>query len=147
MSDLKIRPLEKADHADWHRLWTDYLTFYETTLPEEIFVSTFERLTDPERVNQNALVAELDGKIVGLTHYITHAHNWQATDVVYLQDLYADPEVRGKGIGRALIEGVYAAADANRTPTVYWMTQDFNTEARKLYDRIAKLTPFIKYSR
>ena len=50
-------------------------------------------------------------------------------------------------MGRALIEAVYAEADRRGTPAVYWMTQDFNTTARQLYDRIAKLTPFIKYSR
>jgi GNAT superfamily N-acetyltransferase len=67
--------------------------------------------------------------------------------VCYLQDLYAKEAVRGQGIGRALIEAVYGAADANGTPSVYWMTQDFNENARLLYDRIGTLTPFIKYSR
>jgi GNAT superfamily N-acetyltransferase len=68
-------------------------------------------------------------------------------DVCYLQDLYVDPQARGTGAGRALIEAVYAAADANGTPSVYWLTQDHNTTARQLYDRIAKVTPFIKYQR
>ena len=96
---------------------------------------------------QNALFAELDGAAVGIVHYIYHAHNWRAENVCYLQDLYAKEAVRGQGIGRALIEAVYAAADANGTPSVYWMTQDFNENARLLYDRIGTLTPFIKYSR
>ena len=65
----------------------------------------------------------------------------------YLQDLYADPDVRGSGVGRALIEAVYAAADAANAPSVYWLTQDFNHQARKLYDRIGVLTPFIRYNR
>lgn len=68
-------------------------------------------------------------------------------DVCYLQDLYVEPRLRGGGVGRALIEAVYEVADANGTPSVYWMTQDFNENARKLYDRIANLTPFIKYQR
>jgi len=96
---------------------------------------------------QNGLVAELDNIAIGIVHYIYHPHNWRAEDVCYLQDLFIDPHVRGQGIGRALIEAVYAAADANGTPSVYWMTQNFNTNARQLYDRIGKLTPFIKYSR
>jgi len=144
---LTIRPLTAADQPEWRRLWTAYLAFYETTLPDAVFDTTFARLLDPARPEQNALVAELDGRLVGLVHYIYHAHNWRAEDVCYLQDLYVDPETRGTGAGRALIEAVYAAADANGTPAVYWLTQEFNTTARQLYDRIATVTPFIKYQR
>ncbi|MBR9650892.1 GNAT family N-acetyltransferase [Thalassovita aquimarina] len=144
---LNIRPLKAEDETEWRRLWSAYLVFYESSLPEEVHKTTFARLVDPERTQQQALLAELDGKAVGLVHYIYHAHNWRVEDVCYLQDLYADPEVRGQGIGRALIEAVYKAADENGTPTVYWLTQDFNHNARQLYDRIGTLTPFIKYQR
>ena len=144
---LLIRPLTAADQPEWRRLWTAYLAFYETTLPDAVFDTTFARLLDPARPEQNALVAELDGRLVGLVHYIYHAHNWRIEDVCYLQDLYVDPETRGTGAGRALIEAVYRAADANGTPAVYWLTQEFNTTARQLYDRIATVTPFIKYQR
>lgn len=144
---LTIRPLEQRDEADWRRLWTAYLEFYETSVPEPVYATTFARLLDPGRPQQNGLIAEQDGRAVGLVHYIYHPHNWRLEDVCYLQDLYADPDVRGTGVGRALIEAVYAAADANGTPSVYWLTQDFNATARRLYDRIAQVTPFIKYQR
>ena len=144
---LDIRPLRAEDEAQWRRLWTAYLTFYESSVSEEVYRTTFARLIDPDRVNQNGLIALLDGKPVGLVHYIYHPHNWRVKDVCYLQDLYADPEVRGQGIGRALIEAVYNAADENGTPAVYWLTQEFNHTARRLYDRIGTLTPFIKYQR
>jgi GNAT superfamily N-acetyltransferase len=144
---LTIRPLRQTDEAEWRRLWAGYLAFYETTLPETVYATTFARLLDPARPQQNALVADLDGRPVGLVHYIFHAHNWRQEDVCYLQDLYVDPDTRGTGAGRALIEAVYAAADANGTPAVYWLTQDFNTTARQLYDRIAKVSPFIRYTR
>lgn len=144
---LTIRPLTAADHADWHRLWTAYLAFYETTLPDQVFATTFSRLIDPAHPRQNALVAEHGGALIGLVHYIFHPHNWRVEDVCYLQDLYVDPATRGTGAGRALIAAVYAAADANGTPSVYWLTQDHNTTARQLYDRVANLTPFIKYQR
>ncbi len=144
---LTIRPLTAPDETQWRDLWTAYLAFYEASVPEEVYASTFARLLDPARPAQNALVAELDGRLVGLVHYIFHPHNWRVEDVCYLQDLYADPEVRGTGVGRALIESVYAAADANGTPSVYWLTQSFNTQARLLYDRVATLTPSIKYQR
>lgn len=143
-----IRPLTAADEADWRRLWTSYLEFYETSVPEEVYQTTFARLLDADRPQQNGLIAvQQDGRAIGLVHYIFHPHNWKIEDICYLQDLYADPDVRGTGVGRALIEAVYDAADANGTPGVYWTTQEFNATARLLYDRIGQLTPFIKYQR
>ena len=144
---LMIRPLQANDRKAWSRMWTDYLLFYDSNVSREVQNITFLRLIDPNFLLQNCLIAELNGVAVGIVHYIYHAHNWRAEDVCYLQDLFAEEHVRGQGIGRALIEAVYAAADANGTPSVYWMTQDFNANARLLYDRIGSLTPFIKYSR
>ena len=144
---ITIRPIEARDKPQWRHLWTGYLEFYETTVPDAVYDTTFERLVSPGHPAQHGLLAWADGRAVGLVHYIYHPHNWRIEDVCYLQDLYADPDMRGHGVGRALIEAVYAAADANGTPTVYWMTQEFNTEARHLYDRIGTVTPFIKYQR
>lgn len=146
-TSLTIRPLEQRDEADWRRLWTAYLEFYESSVSEEVYATTFERLIDPANSKQCAALAELDGLPVGLVHWISHPHNWKVEDVIYLQDLYADPNVRGTGIGRALIEHVYDIADEGETPTVYWMTQEFNTTARQLYDRIASKTVFVQYKR
>ncbi|MBO9397391.1 GNAT family N-acetyltransferase [Shimia sp. R9_2] len=145
--DVRIRPLERSDHDDWRRLWTAYLTFYESSVAEEVYVSTFARLLGDDPQDFSCLVAEKGGVLVGLTHYLFHRHAWRVENVCYLQDLYADPEVRGTGVGRKLIEAVYAAADAKDAPAVYWLTQEFNTTARQLYDRIGKVTPFIKYQR
>ncbi|GAB4271077.1 MAG: GNAT family N-acetyltransferase [Pararhodobacter sp.] len=144
---LTIRPLTQADEAAWRDLWRAYLAFYETTLPDEVYATTFARLLDPAHPRQNGFLAVRGKEPVGLVHFIYHPHNWRIEDVCYLQDLYVSEAARGTGAGRALIEAVYAAADAHGTPSVYWMTQDFNTTARRLYDRIATLTPFIKYQR
>lgn len=148
--DLVIRPLEAADEAAWRGLWTAYLEFYGSTVSEKVYRSSFDRMLAGNQGAPNefrGLIAELGGKPVGLVHYLFHRHGWRIENVCYLQDLYADPDVRGKGIGRALIEAVYAAADAEGCPSVYWLTQDFNKNARKLYDRIATVTPFIMYRR
>lgn len=142
---VNIRPLQKSDEAEWRRLWTGYLTFYETTVPEEVYRTTFNRLTSGADHEYRGLVAELDGKTVGLTHYLFHRHCWSIENVCYLQDLFADPDVRGKGIGRALIEAVHAEAIKGGAHSVYWTTNQNNAAARQLYDRIAKVTPFIKY--
>ena len=142
-----IRPLRASDEADWRRLWTGYLQYYQTEVPEAVYASTFARLLGDDPRDFNALVAEVDGKLLGLTHYLFHRHAWKIEEVCYLQDLYVAPEARGLGLARALIEAVYARADAAGAPAVYWLTQDFNTTARQLYDRIAKVSPFIRYNR
>ncbi len=144
---LTIRPVQPDDRPVWGDLWRAYLAFYETVLPEAIYDTTFARLISADHRDQNGLLAVLDGTPVGLVHYIYHAHNWRVERVCYLQDLYAAPEARGLGAGRALIEAVYARADADGCPAVYWLTQEFNTTARQLYDRIGTLTPFVKYTR
>ncbi len=144
---LTIRPLRRDDDADWRRMWQAYLAFYETTRPEEIYDAYFERLLGDDPQDFHGMIAELEGRPVGLVHYLFHRHGWRIENVCYLQDLYADPEVRGQGVGRALIEAVYAEADRMGAPAVYWLTQDFNAQARQLYDRIGRVTPFIKYER
>ena len=142
-----VRPLRASDKEAWSRLWEAYLAFYETSRSQEIFDVYFDRLIGDDPQDYNGLIAEADGKPVGLTHFLFHRHGWSIENCCYLQDLYADPKVRGQGIGRALIEAVYERADAVGVPAVYWLTQDFNTEARQLYDRIGVKTPFIKYNR
>ncbi|EEX10517.1 N-acetyltransferase HPA3 [Ruegeria lacuscaerulensis ITI-1157] len=147
MSHLRIRPLTEQDRPEWAELWRAYLSFYETELPETVYDSTFARLIGEDPQDFSCLVAEADAGLVGLTHFLFHRHAWKIEDVCYLQDLYADPAVRGTGVGRALIEAVYAEADRRGAPSVYWLTQGFNATARHLYDRVGKLTPFIKYQR
>ena len=144
---VQIRPLERADRDAWRGLWTAYLGFYQSTVTEDVYTTTFERLLGDDPHDFNGLVAEHNGQLVGLTHYVFHRHAWKIENVCYLQDLYATPETRGTGVGRALIEAVYDAADQAKVPTVYWMTQEDNATARQLYDRIGSLTNFIKYQR
>ena len=144
---FNIRQLEQRDREQWQFIWGEYLDFYETKLPLEVYSKTFSRLTDSNNTNQNCLVAHSGETLYGLVHYIYHAHNWRTEDVCYLQDLFTLNEMRRQGIAKALIKAVYEAADTNGTPSVYWMTQEFNQGARKLYDQVASLTPFIKYQR
>ena len=142
-----IRPLAANDFAQWSDLWRQYLEFYQSSVPQTVYETTFDRLIDAKNTAQNALVADQAGTLVGLVHFIYHPHNWRVENVCYLQDLFTAPNTRGQGVGRALIQSVYDLADKNGTPSVYWLTQDFNKTARLLYDRIATRTPFIKYQR
>ncbi|MXU65482.1 GNAT family N-acetyltransferase [Oceanomicrobium pacificus] len=144
---LAIRPLTPADEADWRRLWTAYLDFYEATVPEPVYATTFRRLCSDDPQEFHGRLAVRDGVPVGLVHYLFHRHCWRVENTVYLQDLYVAPEARGTGAGRALIEHVYAAADEAGCPSIYWLTQEGNATARQLYDRIGKKSDFIVYRR
>ena len=145
--NFTIRPLRESDNAQWRTLLTGYLDYYETSVADEVYQSTFARLIADDPLDFNGLVADQNGTLIGLTHYLFHRHCWKIENTCYLQDLYSSPEVRGQGIGRALIEAVYKVADENNAPAVYWLTQDFNAAGRRLYDKVGTLTPFIKYVR
>jgi GNAT superfamily N-acetyltransferase len=142
---LIVRPLKQSDHADWRRLWTAYLDFYETRLPEEVYQTTWQRLFSPGEFEPKGFIAVLEGTAVGLTHYLYHRSCWSPVNNCYLQDLFAASDVRGKGVGRALIKAVQDEAARIGVKNVYWMTHETNATARKLYDHVARRTGFIEY--
>lgn len=141
-----IRDLTAADRPAWERLWAGYLDFYQSSVAPEVTEATFQRLLDPASP-MFALVAEQNGAVIGLVQCVLHASTWSLSPYCYLGDLYVDPAVRGSGAGRALIEAVYARADALGAARVYWMTHESNTTAQALYDRVAKASGFIQYRR
>jgi GNAT superfamily N-acetyltransferase len=144
---ISIRPVAAADRDAWAPLWDGYNAFYErvgpTALPAEITDKTWARFLDADEP-MHALVAEIDGRVVGLVHYLFHRSTSMPVDICYLQDLFTTPEARGHGVGRALIEAVYTAAHEAGSTRVYWHTQDSNTTARTLYDTLAE-TGFVVY--
>lgn len=142
-----IRTLQSADRPQWNVLWRGYLDFYQTEVPAEVSDLTWLRLLDPEAPILGFCAARSDGVLLGIVHYLFHPVTWSAGPRCYLEDLFTAPEARGRGVGRALIEAVYAAADRRGADQVYWLTQDSNATARRLYDQVATATPFIKYRR
>jgi GNAT superfamily N-acetyltransferase len=143
---VTARALEDDDYPQWLGLWAGYLRFYRHRLAEEITQTTFDRLVDPDN-ELKALVAESEGRLIGFAHYLFHPSTWSLSGYCYLEDLFVDPAVRGQGAGRALIQGVYQAADAAGASKVYWLTQEFNADARALYDTLGHRTSSIKYER
>src|SRR5437879_4929818 len=139
-----VRPLRAEDREQWQPLWDGYNLFYDRSdLPIEITEASWGRFLDPDEP-MFAAVAEIDGGLVGLVHYLYHRNTSMIEDVCYLQDLFTAPEARGTGVGRALIEYVYDEAAKAGSRRVYWQTAE-NSPARKLYDRVAELTPFRRY--
>jgi GNAT superfamily N-acetyltransferase len=144
-----VRPIERNDYEQWRPLWDAYNAFYgrtgATALPEQITATTWERFfAETEAVH--ARVAVRGDRIVGLVHYLFHPSTRRLHDVCYLQDLYTLESERGRGIGRALILAVYQAAGAAGCERVYWHTQESNTNARALYDKVAEYKGAIAYS-
>ena len=143
----KIRNAAPGDKARWQEMWQGYQDYYEVDLSKTT-QNTWERLMAPPPEGPFCLVYENEaGTLAGFTTYLFHGHTWQPEPRCYLVDLFTSGNVRGKGIGRALIEAVYAKADGNGCSSVYWLTQDFNEAGRRLYDKVGNLTPFIKYQR
>lgn len=145
--DVTVRTLSPADRASWNPLWQGYLSFYEEELPADITERTWARLMDPQFDLHGICVEDRHGEMAGICHFLYHPSTWSDGPYCYLEDLFVDPAVRGSGFGRALIDAVYAAADERGATRVYWLTQESNETARKLYDRIATLTPFVQYAR
>ena len=146
---LNVRQIEPSDRAAWEPLWAGYNAFYgragATALAPEISDVLWQRLFDPAEP-VFALVAEQDGQVVGLVHFLFHRSTTRIEPVCYLQDLFTSPEVRGRGVGRSLIEGVYAQARDAGAKRVYWQTREDNAAARRLYDQVAQHIGFIVYS-
>ena len=145
---LQIRPVDQTDLGAWLPLWDGYNAFYGrsggTALPIEITRSTWARFFDPAEP-VHAFVAEADGALVGLTHYLFHRSTISIEPTCYLQDLFTDAQLRGRGVGRALIEAVYAAAREAGARRVYWQTHETNQAAMKLYDQVADKSGFLVY--
>lgn len=145
---ILVRPVTRDDFDAWMILWDGYNAFYgregETALDPKITAVTWQRFFDPNDP-VFGLVAELDGKVVGLAHYLFHRSTTRIELTCYLQDLFTDPALRGRGIGRALIQGVYECAAREGVKKVYWQTHETNATARRLYDKMAKCGGFIVY--
>ena len=145
---LDIRPIEPTDRAAWAPLWAGYNAFYgragATALAPEISDVLWQRFFDPAEP-VFALVAEQDGQLVGLVHFLFHRSTTRIEPVCYLQDLFTSSEARGQGVGRALIEGVHAQARDAGAKRVYWQTREDNVVARRLYDQVARHLGFIVY--
>lgn len=138
-----ITRMTQADRPRWAELWTAYLEFYDTAVPPAVYDATWARLMAGGPIE--GFVFRRDGEPMGLVHYLFHPHAWSLQPACYLQDLFVEPALRGAGAGRALIEAVAAAAQNAGAARLYWMTQAQNAVGRRLYDRLARHTGFIRY--
>jgi GNAT superfamily N-acetyltransferase len=141
---VSIRLLKPADADAWRALWEGYQRFYKVEIAPAVTDGTWARLLDAAEP-MHCAVAERNGVLVGLVHYIFHRSTWTSGDYVYLQDLFVQPDQRGGGHGRKLIEHVYDAARQHGASRVYWLTHETNVDAMKLYDKVAERSGFVQY--
>lgn len=142
MTALQIAPLALEDRLPWETLARGYKTFYKTEATPAEYEASWQRLL--KRDDVLGFGARLDGQLVGIAHYLFHTGVW-ATRYCYLQDLFVDPALRGRGVARALIQAVAAEARGTGAQRYYWLTQDDNHTARTLYDKVARFQGFIRY--
>lgn len=139
---LAVHELSTDDRDAWETLFRAYIAFYERSLEPAEYDRAWSRFMEGAAIHARG--ATLDGRLVGIAHFFAHPHT-NAADLCYLQDLFTAPEVRGQGVGRALIDHVVEWAQQRGCSRVYWQTKESNTRARRLYDQVATHAGFIVY--
>jgi GNAT superfamily N-acetyltransferase len=142
-----IRPLEEKDRVAWEAMFRAYIRFYKAKVSDEVIALTWQRLIGQEDGFLGLVAQEDGGRLVGLAHMLFHRSSWSPTYYCYLEDLFVDIDTRRSGVGRALIEATYREADKRGATRTYWATMDDNATARRLYDRLAKMSGFVQYRR
>lgn len=141
---VEIKAIDSNDFDIWIPLWNSYQRFYEVDISASVTLKTWARIVDSVEP-MHAALAIVGEQALGLVHSIYHRSTWTTSDYCYLQDLFVADDARGGGIGRALIEHVYADARRHGASRVYWTTHESNHNAMQLYDRIADRSPFVQY--
>jgi len=146
-SDVSIRALKASDREAWEGLFRGYINFYEAKVTEDVIALTWRRLISGEDGFLGLVAVDAADTPIGIAHVIFHPSTWSPTTYCYLEDLFVDRGARRHGIGRELIKAVYEEADRRGATRTYWATRDDNSQARRLYDRVASLSPFVQYRR
>jgi GNAT superfamily N-acetyltransferase len=144
---ITIRPLAEGDRAQWEALFRAYIRFYREKVPDDVIALAWQRLLQQEDGFYGLVAEEERGRLVGLAHLLLHRSTWSPTFYCYLEDLFVDIDTRRQGVGRALIEAAYREADKRGATRTYWATKADNAAARRLYDRLAKISGFVQYRR
>ena len=144
---VRTRQLEARDRDAWLALFRAYIAFYRADVSDDVIALTWSRLMGacPEMLGLCA--TDANDRLLGIALVVFHPSTWSPTSYCYLEDLYVTPEARGLGTGKALIEAVYTAADARGATRTYWVTEESNADARRLYDRVAEYAPYVQYRR
>jgi GNAT superfamily N-acetyltransferase len=139
-----IRAVGTSDRAEWEPLWKGYQDFYARDLASDTTDLTWTRLTATHEIH-GLMAGTSSGESVGLVHFVFHPATSTRGDNCYIPDLFVAPAARRHGVARELIAAVVKIARENDAAVVYWQTEEFNGNARRVYEKIAKRSPFIRY--
>jgi GNAT superfamily N-acetyltransferase len=143
----EVRDAEAADHPEWHRMWLANCAHYNVAIPAAEDRELWRRIMDPDHA-VSALVCDDssgNGRLLGFAHYILRPHTFSSRMVCYLEDLWVEPPARGSGLGRKVIETLIARGAERGWRRIYWHTESDNGAARRLYDRVARATDYVRY--
>jgi GNAT superfamily N-acetyltransferase len=143
-AEVVVRAAAPGDREAWGRLFAAYRAFYECEPSEEIVDRVWGWIHD-EAHELHALVAEVDGEVVGMAHHRLYTRPSEGETGLYLDDLFTAPEARGRGVGRALIGRLAELAREAGAAKVRWMTAEDNHTAQRLYDDVAERTTWLTY--
>jgi GNAT superfamily N-acetyltransferase len=143
---MTIRALTPADEPRWRELFDAYNRFYEREPSEAITRYTYQRAMDPVSSVHAIVAVNMAGHVIGMANYLIHENTTQLTPVCYLQDLFVDPEHRGGGVGKQLIDWLIAEMKSHGWSRLYWNTKETNYRGRSLYDKYTPHSGFLKYS-
>ena len=138
---LVIRPLEHNDFPAWLPLW-DANNLGQRD--EAVTSETWSRLIDPAS-KVCGLVAEDQGKIVGLLHYVLHPTTGAIADVCYMQDVFVAEEQRGKGVAKKMVQALAAEGRKKKWARMYWLAESNNEAAHGLYKNLGVKLNFTLY--
>jgi len=142
---MSIRDATAADEAGFRRLWDAYLAFYDVTLAPAVTDQTWARILDPGSPLSARVAVDAAGKVQGFAVWHHHVASWHLANDLYLEDLFVDAAARGTGLGRALLDDLFALARACGFGRIYWHTDEGNARARSLYDSYAPADGHIRY--
>jgi ribosomal protein S18 acetylase RimI-like enzyme len=143
---INVRQIREADKSSWLELYLAYLRFYNASPDDMDSELLWDRLTNSDPQIQG-LVAESNGIVVGIAHFHYQLSTWSDTSHCYLEDLYVAERARENGVAKALIQQVQEAAIKQGCTELFWITKESNSTARKLYDKVANLSDFIRYEK
>lgn len=140
---IEIREAGPQDKEQWLQLWEGYTKFYGSPQPQDVTEYTWQRLLDTAS-SLLGRVAVADGKVVGFAICVLHEGTWVKTPICYLEDLYVDPQVRGRGIARTLMQSLQVEGIEKGWSRLYWHTRTDNP-ARRLYDEFTPADDYVRY--
>ena len=139
-----IRELRLEDKDEWEALYRGYANFYKVEMNDKILKTVWEWIHNKNH-DVSGLAYEQDNKIIGIAHYRKMPSPLRGKYIGFLDDLFVDPEHRGKKIGEKIISELKSISEKNKWGLIRWITRNDNERAKSLYDKVSEKTTWDTY--